>query len=50
MKPVKDSIEEEFMALFQELRDWIADDPIGLERSRQMMKLSSGFSGASNSR
>jgi hypothetical protein len=33
MKPVKDSTEViEFMALFQELRDWIADDPNGLEQ------------------
>jgi hypothetical protein len=33
MKPVKDSTEViEFMALFQELRNWIADDPIGLEQ------------------
>jgi len=33
MKPVKDSTEViEFMALFQKLRDWIDDDPIGLEQ------------------
>jgi hypothetical protein len=33
MKPVKDSTEViEFMALFQKLRDWIDDDPNGLEQ------------------
>jgi hypothetical protein len=44
MTPTKDSDQViEVMALFQKLRDWIDNNPNGLESSPQTIKLSSNF-------